>query len=474
MKFDKVFGVSVTALAVLAIALAGMANAVRDEESISKNASTYEEPAGLASSIETEIVHRGDEIQLVQYSCEGNCGDACDCGDSGTTGFASSRCGRGCKCESCRTRQRQLAPTCQPPSVQAPGHVKSVLGVNEYVCKNLCREATFGDSQLVPWEMFAYGEYLGPHRTPHVPEYRLRVNDQLEFVYYLNRRQSMRPYQIFVGDVIQISSATDESINQPRVNVLSDGMVSLPLVGQVRAANKTISDLQDELNELYEQFIKDPSILVQIVQGDTPLQDIRDAVDARGGVGGQLRQATVSPDGTVQLPVIGSIPAVGLTLDEIRREVNARYNEKVAGLEVTPVLVQRAQRFVYVLGQVTTPGRYELVGPTTVMQAIALAAGDLQGGNLRNVIVFRRDEAWRLTATRLDLAGAIHGRKPFPSDEIFLRDSDIVLIPRKPITRISEAVDLYLTRTLYAAVPQEVIFQDTFQNVFAGGGVITP
>ena len=124
-------------------------------------------------------------------------------------------------------------------------------------------------------------------------------------------------------------------------------------------------------------------------------------------------------------------------MDEIRREINARYSDRVKGLEVTPVLVQRAPRFVYVLGQVNQPGRFELEGPTTVLQSIALAEGDLQGGNLRNVIVFRRDESWRLTATRLDLAGAIHGRKPLPSDEIFIRDSDIVLVPRKPITRLS-------------------------------------
>ena len=216
--------------------------------------------------------------------------------------------------------------------------------------------------------------------------------------------------------------------------------------------------LQDELNDLYLEYLNDPAVLVQIVEGDTPLTDIITAVDATAGAGGQLRQATVSPDGTIQLPVVGSIPAVGLTLDEIRREVNSRYRDRVQGLEVTPVLTQRAPRFISVLGQVTTPGRFELLGPTTVLQAIALAEGDLQGGNLRNVVIFRRDENWRLTATRLDLAGAIHGRRPLPADEIYLRDSDIVLIPRKPIQRLSEAVELYLTNTLYSIFPQEIIF----------------
>ena len=40
------------------------------------------------------------------------------------------------------------------------------------------------------------------------------------------------------------------------------------------------------------------------------------------------------------------------------------------------------------------------------MQAMALAQGWNNGGNLRNVIIFRRAEDWRLIATKVDLQGA--------------------------------------------------------------------
>lgn len=417
----------------------------------------------FASRIGTTVEESGT-IQLVQMNQCQDCGmnfdpnAGCGC-SSAPVAMASGSCdcnAAGGSC-GCGNDGRQFSMV-GPRQEQATGVVKGMLGVNSQVQRSIGREPGFLDSQIVPWEMFAYGEYIGPHRTPHVTDYRLRVNDELEFVYFRTRKQSVNAYQLYVGDIVRISSATDESIDQPEIAVLSDGSISLPLIGQVRAAGKTVQDLQDELNDLYLEYLNDPAVLVQIVEGDTPLQDIITAVDATAGAGGQLRRAIVSPDGTIQLPVVGSVPAVGLTLDEIRREVNSRYRDRVQGLEVTPVLTERAPRFVYVLGQVTTPGRFELVGPTTVLQAIALAEGDLQGGNLRNVVVFRRDEQWRLTATRLDLAGAIHGRRPLPSDEIYLRDSDIVLIPRKPIQRLSEAVELYLTNTLYSIFPQEIIF----------------
>ena len=333
--------------------------------------------------------------------------------------------------------------------------VKRFAGVNEYTRGSGGGEPRWRDAQMVPWEAFAYGEYIGPHRAPHVSEYRLRVNDLLEFVYILTREKSTEPYRFYVGDQISIASAVDSSINVPTITVQTDGAVSLSLIGQVRIAGKTIADLQRELNDRYSKYFQDPSIVVQVIEGDTPLQDLLNSVDARAGAGGQSRSATVSPDGTIQLPLIGNVPAIGLSLNEIGREVNARYRMQVGGISVTPVLTTRAPRFVYVVGEVGTPGRFDLTGPTTAIQAIALAGGTTTGGNLRQIIVFRRDQNWRLTATKLDLAGALFGKKPFPSDEIWLRDSDIVLIPKSPILRFSEQINLYLAQTLYSIFPQQ-------------------
>jgi len=348
----------------------------------------------------------------------------------------------------------------------------STLPTRAYQGVNQNTQFPFGEAKWrhqsnVPFEQFAYGEYIGPHRSPHVPEYRLRVDDQLEFVYLRTRERSLEPYRLYVGDQITISSTIDPTLDQPGaggltpgLTIRSDGMISLSLIGQVRAAGKTVEDLQRELNDRYVEFVKNPSIVVQVIQGNTPLQDLLAAVDARGGTGGQVRAVTVSPDGTVQLPGIGSVPAIGLSIDEIAREVNARYRLRQGGIEVTPILVERAPRFIYVLGEVAQPGQFELVGPTSVLQALALAEGELIGGNLRQVIVFRRDQNWRLTATRLDLNGAVLGKRPFPSDEIWLRDSDIVLVPEKPIQRFSDAVNLYLAQTLYAIFPQQGVAFD--------------
>ena len=353
----------------------------------------------------------------------------------------------------------------RPPTEFLPS--KQTCAVDGNSRGRFASEPLWMNASQKDWEQYSYGEYIGPFRTPHVPEYRIRIGDSLEFVYLLTRRQSSEPYRFYVGDTISVASATDSTLNQPTVVILSDGTISLPSIGTIRVAGKTVDNLQRELNDRYTEFLKSPEIVVQVVIGDTPLNDLRDAVDARQGTGGQSRFATVSPDGTIQLPLIGGVPAIGLTLDEIGREVNARYRLYLGGVVVTPILAERAPRFIYVVGEVGQSGQFELTGPTPVLQAIALAQGFSPNGNQRQVVVFRRDANWRLIATKLDLNAALNGNRPHPSDEIWLRDSDIVLVPNKPIQLLSEAVAQYLTNTIYAIFPQQgVQFNfDSFESL---------
>ena len=328
------------------------------------------------------------------------------------------------------------------------------------------------NAQMIPWETYAYGEYIGPARTPHIAEYRLRVEDRIEFVFQADRQRSANEYQLSVGDTIRVVSVVDERLNDSKildgVTVLADGTISLDLIGNVVAAGKTIRNLQAELEQRYSRYFKTPPrINVSGISTDTARSDFLDSIDARSGSGGLARFATVTADGTLRLPLVGAIGVVGLTLDELEREVNARFSERIQGVQISVVLNEQAPRFLYVLGEVEQPGRIELEGPTSLMQAIALAGGWRNGGNLRQIVVFRRDKNWRLMALKLDLSGGLLGKKPLPVDEIWLRDSDIVLIPKSPILRLADAVELYFTRSLYSIFPSELgVFDAQSVNAF--------
>lgn len=304
----------------------------------------------------------------------------------------------------------------------------------------------------LPWQIFAQGEYIGPSRAPHVPEYRLRADDTVTFIYRITRDVTTSAYRLNVGDSIRVESLQDDKLDR-QLEVQPDGTITLRLLGQIRAAGLTVADLSEQLETAYGKYYRDPTITVTPILVNTKLNDLRSTVDNRQGIGGQSVRTVVSPDGTVQLPALGSIPAIGLTLDELKIEVDERYRQVVEGIEVTPVLTARAPRFIYVLGEVRQPGRYDLVAPTSAMQAIALAGGWQNGSNLREIVVFRRAEDWRLMATKLDLRGALYGKRPIPSDEIWLRDSDIVLVPKSPIRRATDVTELIFGQGVNSVIP---------------------
>ena len=302
---------------------------------------------------------------------------------------------------------------------------------------------------------FAHGEYVERERLPHTPSYRLRVDDELELVYRITRNEISRPYEFQVGDRLRIESMLDPLLNRDILQVQPDGTITLRLLGQVRATRRTVQQLRDELETQYARFyVNDgPAITVTPLEVNTKLSDLRDTVVARFGNGGQVRQAKVTPEGTIQLPVIGSIPVQGLTIDELAHEISERYARQIEGIEVMPVLLQRAPRFVYVVGEVRQPGRYTLEAPTSVMQAISLAGGWNVGANLTQVVVFRRDDEWRLMACMINVWHPLYGNTTQAPDDIWLGDSDIVVVPKMKILVLDEFIDLIFTRGIYGVVP---------------------
>src|SRR6476469_2003840 len=118
-----------------------------------------------------------------------------------------------------QTATNTPCPTCAPGGVnpcQPP-----IQGV-DCLQGTGCGEVQWKAWGPIPWQAFGQGEYVGPARSPHVPEYRIRVDDEIEFVYSLKRDGVNRPYLLDVGDEIQIESLIDEKLNR-KVMVQPDG-----------------------------------------------------------------------------------------------------------------------------------------------------------------------------------------------------------------------------------------------------------
>ena len=104
----------------------------------------------------------------------------------------------------------------------------------------------------------------------------------------------------------------------------------------------------------------------------------------------QLSQSVqVRPDGKITLPLIGDMDATGRTPIELRDTIAKSLKDYVNNPTVTVIVVEALASQVYVMGEVTHPGTMQLHGPTTILQALAMAGGFKEFANTKDVKVLR-------------------------------------------------------------------------------------
>jgi polysaccharide export outer membrane protein len=73
------------------------------------------------------------------------------------------------------------------------------------------------------------------------------------------------PYQIGVSDVVRVTVWKDPNLSTDAA-VRPDGNITLPLVGEVLAAGRTVADLQGDIGEHLSAFAKDAVVTVAVVE----------------------------------------------------------------------------------------------------------------------------------------------------------------------------------------------------------------
>jgi polysaccharide export outer membrane protein len=138
----------------------------------------------------------------------------------------------------------------------------------------------------------------------------------------------------------------------------------------------------------------------------------------------QLSQnVQVRPDGKITLPLIDEIAVTGMTPLDLREKLVAAWKEFVTNPVVSVVVVEALASQVFVMGEVNKVGAVPLNGPTTILQALALAGGFREFANTKDVRVMRQTSTGVQTL-RFNYNDAVNGQvKPF-----YLRAGDTVIV----------------------------------------------
>jgi protein involved in polysaccharide export with SLBB domain len=146
--------------------------------------------------------------------------------------------------------------------------------------------------------------------------------------------------RLAAGDVIKVSFAGAPELTQVQ-KIRTDGRVNLPMIGEVSAAGKTLTDLQNELIRSYKSQLKNNDVLVTL-EGGTG------SVTVSGQVGKPGRIEFDRPTTVFQaIMQAGGATEFG-TLKKVRlvRIVNGEQQSQV--IDLTGTLKGQSSQVVYV------------------------------------------------------------------------------------------------------------------------------
>ena len=139
----------------------------------------------------------------------------------------------------------------------------------------------------------------------------------------------------------------------------------------------------------------------------------------------QLSQSLqVRPDGKITLPLAGDISAAGRTPLELRDGIVDSLKAYISNPVVTVIVVETMPKMVYIVGEVNSPGPHPMSGPTTVLQALAMAGG-FKDFAKKGDIVIRRPTATGATDIRFNYKEALKGE----SKPLLLQHGDTIIVP---------------------------------------------
>jgi polysaccharide biosynthesis/export protein len=135
---------------------------------------------------------------------------------------------------------------------------------------------------------------------------------------------------------------------------------------------------------------------------------------------------SVRPDGRVTLPLLNDVQAAGLTPEQLRSYVMTTAAKYVEDPNVTIVVKAINSRKIFVTGMVSKPGPYSLIGPTSVMQALAMAGGIQEFADSKNIIIMRTENG-RQVAYRFNYKEVV--KRKNLKQNIELKPGDTVVVP---------------------------------------------
>ena len=261
-------------------------------------------------------------------------------------------------------------------------------------------------------------------------------------------------YRIAEEDILRMDVWGEPQLSNIQIPVTPGGMISVPYLGDVKAAGLTQAELAKEIAKRLAdaQILYEAKVQISVYQLHQPQVRVLGAVQRPGSFpfktghtildaiaqGGSyaddamLESATLTRKGSEEsLPInLRKLFDGDLTQNYVLQDGDKIY-----------IPHEDYNNKIYVLGQVNRPGQYSLKENTTVLAAISLASGQTVDASVKNTIILRGDLS-NPTRVKCNLSALFD--KGDMSQNIVLQPGDIVVVPsakKMPWNTIAQIVN---------------------------------
>lgn len=246
---------------------------------------------------------------------------------------------------------------------------------------------------------------------------------------------SDKAYIIGPEDVLEVQVWERKDLNQT-VFVRPDGRTSLPLVGEIMVAGKTIQELQDHLAKVYEKTVQSAIVTVIVKEIKSrpvyfvggfgrpgPMQLTREMtlMQAISVVGG------VVPGGDAENGyVLRGDKRIAVDFNKLLQKGDLSQNTR---LEPGDTVVVPIAELVYVQGEVRAPSPLKYTTDLTLLKAITLAGGLTPLAASGRVDLLRGRTGEKKERIRVDVDKIM--RAPDENPDVSLKPDDIIYVPQR-------------------------------------------
>ena len=260
-------------------------------------------------------------------------------------------------------------------------------------------------------------------------DYLVSAGDSIEVTYHVDVDLKEK-YLLAIGDQMRVEFYFYPQLDRT-LDVRPDGKVTLPYKGDIMAAGLTPSEFATRINEVYADFLNKPQATVTLIRYGQRIRQLQDSI--RSASRGQSRLALVQPDGKITLPLSPPLMVAGKTIDGVERLINEAYGKFIPGMHTSASLLTVTGNVVYIFGAVGKPGYYQLSGPTSALQSVAIAGGFSAGAETSSVLLITHNEENQAVARLLNHKEILSNGNL--SADVMLHQFDVVFVPN---TWISE------------------------------------